>query len=885
LLNKKVKILLIAALAIAILIPTQISLVYSSTGSIRINKTTASTPNHQVNAGDNVNLYFGDPSIMWSGSQFYLLLSHDLSTTVSSGDYIYSPKFSVANLQNPLTQTSYTNGEGFWTIGNNWVNGTFASNMPAGTYSVKAFDFGEAGSETDTGTVAVTDTFINVNPLSYQTTFSITPNSGPGGINAHFTGSGYRANTAIDVAYYDPAYSEYRAWRTTVTDASGSFSFYAEIPDLGKSNYQGDNPETYNRLQYKTQYQGLAYSFATYNQYAKGIKSIGNQMANGLYGNSSNLVSTLRVKAGDTFTVTGKWFHPGTIYVLLDSEAIIGSVTRSQWNNAIQIGNAIANSQGSFEATVTIPNTIDGGEHYIAVEDSESTIIIRLLITAGTLEISPASGPGGASVQFTGSGYPAGSAVDIGYRDDTYNAWNYWTTVYSDSSGRINLNVEIPDLKKNCYSGDSYDASSLLSFRTEVNGRVFAYVDYTQNARGLKQVGTKTANYLYGDSTNFANYNFEVRSGDSLKVSGSFFHPGIVYIRWDGASIVGTVTADQWRSATIIGTTIANSAGSFETTVTIPTSDNGNHWVSIEDSQKNLIIQLPVSDSAPPLPTPTPTPSPSTPTPTITPTPTQNPTPTSTPAPTPTPTTTPTPNKPTPTIDVSCKSTPTSNGFKVEINGVLSNNNTGLPNKAVQLYYSKDGGKNWESLTLVNTDGDGKFNAVWISPASGVFMLKADCTANSDYNQATSIVNFAIESVSNDDKAETVFTMTSNSTISQLDFKSETSELSFVASGESGSKGYVKVNIPKTLINDVSNLKVFLDGNELSFSSAQETDSWTITLTYSHSNHKIVMALSSNQTQNQQPVNQWIVIGASIIAIAIVAVTIVAVLNKKRVKR
>jgi hypothetical protein len=132
LLNKKLTTLLIASLAIAILIPTQINPVCSSTGLIRINRTTASTPNQQVNAGENVSLYFGDPSIMWSGNQFYLLLSHDLSTTVSSGDYIYSAKFSLSNLQNPSTKTSYTNGEGTWTIGNNWVIGTFASNMPAG---------------------------------------------------------------------------------------------------------------------------------------------------------------------------------------------------------------------------------------------------------------------------------------------------------------------------------------------------------------------------------------------------------------------------------------------------------------------------------------------------------------------------------------------------------------------------------------------------------------------------------------------------------------------------------------------------------------------------------------------------------------------------------
>ncbi len=865
-LNKKFSCLIVLALAIAIIIPTQISLVNSSAGQIRINRTTASIPNQQVTAGEMVNLYFGDQSIMWSGTQFYLLLSRDLSTTVTSGDYIYSPKLSVSNLQNPNTRTDYSNGEGNWTIGSNWVNGTFAMNMPAGSYSVKAFDFGEAGSETDTGNVAVTDTFIVVQAKSYNATFQITPNSGPGGINAQFSGSGYPQNTAIDVAYYDTVYSEYRAWRTVTTDVTGSFSFNAEIPDLGKSNYQGDNPETYNRLQFKTQRSGLAYCFASYDQYARGLKNVGSQTAYGLYGNGSNLVSTVKAKAGDTFTISGKWFHPSSIYIMLDSEAVEGSVTASQWNNAIQIGNAIANSQGSFNTTVTIPSAINGGEHFISVEDSEGCVIIRILISTGTLQISPSSGPGGANIRFTGSGYPASSSIDIKYRDNQYDSWNYWTTLQADSSGNINLNVEIPDLQNLCYSGDSYNASATVSFRSEVNGLVFSYADYTQNARGLKQVGTKIANYLYGDNTDFANYNYQVSSSNSITISGNFFHPGIIYIRWDGSIAVGTVTPVQWINASIIGTTIANSAGSFETTVTIPSADNGNHWVSIEDSETNLIIKLQVSNSEP-QPTPTPTPTPS-----------QNPTPTPTASPTPA------PNKQTPTINIQCKSTPIDNGFRVEINGLLSSSGTALADEAVQLYYSKDGGSKWETLTRVNTGGDGKFNAVWISSASGVFMLKAESPASSEYNQATAVVNLAIEATLEGNNEESVFTVTSNSTITQLDFKSETSELSFVASGETGTKGYVTVNIPKTLISDISTLRVYLDNNEVTFTSAQDSDAWVITISYSHSTHKIVMDLSNTQNQSNQQSIPWTIICGGVATAIIAAVAIVTLLKKKQPK-
>ncbi|MCL1977468.1 MAG: hypothetical protein FWG55_05130 [Candidatus Bathyarchaeota archaeon] len=846
-LNKKVRLLLIFACVMAIIIPTQISIVNSSAGMIRINRTTASALNQQVTAGDNVNLYFGDPSITWSGSQFYLFLSRDLSTTASSGDYVYSPAFSVANLQSPYS-TPYSNNDGSWVIGSNWVNGTFASNMTAGRYSVKAFDFGAAGSVTDTGTVAVTDTFITVNtPQTDQFNFQITPNEGPGGIPVKFSGSGYPAFSTIDIAYYDPTYSEYRAWRKETTDASGSFSFTAEMPDLGKSNYQGDNPETFNRVQFKTQCQGLTYSFATYNQYARGLKTIGDQTAYGLYGNNSNLISTVKVKAGDTFTITGKWFHPGAIYVLLDSKATVGTVTHSQWNDAIRIGSAIANNLGNFEAKVTIPDSTDGGEHYIAIEDSDDTLIVKILVTSGSLQISPSSGPGGAKIQFTGSGYPPSSSVDINYRDNLYSSWNYWTTIRADTAGNINLSVEIPDLKNSCYSGDSYETYTQISFMSEVNGRAFAFADYTQYARGLKQVGSKTASALYGSSTNFANYDLKVKSGDSITISGRYFHPGVIYVRWDGEAVVGTVTADQWRNASIIGTSVANAQGSFEVTITIPTSDNGNHWVSIEDSQTNFIIQLPVSDSAAPQPTPTPN-----------------------------------PDKPTPVINFQGKSTPIDNGFRVDISGILSNNNVGLADKAIQVYNSKDGGRTWETLTIVNTDNEGKFSVSWVSSSSGIFLFKAECAADIEYNWAITTVNVAIEPASESNSKENVFTMTSNSTISQLSFNSETSELSFKASGETGTTGYVSVNMPKTLINNISNLKVYLDGNELTFSSSQESDTWTITITYTHSTHTIVMNLAKDsQNQNNPQLPTEIIIVASIIGAILIAAAIVTTRKKK----
>jgi hypothetical protein len=238
------------------------------------------------------------------------------------------------------------------------------------------------------------------------------------------------------------------------------------------------------------------------------------------------------------------------------------------------------------------------------------------------------------------------------------------------------------------------------------------------------------------------------------------------------------------------------------------------------------------------------------------------------------------PNKPTPTTTVTCKSTATANGFRVEINGQISSNGSGIANKAVQLYYSNNGGVNWESLTLVNSDSNGKFSAVWMPSVSGVFLLKAVSEANSEYNQATTQVNFVISETPD----KNVFSVTSNSTITEFKFDSVANELSFKAEGATNTKGYVTVNVPKTLIEDISNLKVYFDENEVTFNSELQIDTWIITIYYTHSAHTIVMDLSGNGASNgdNQPLGQLPIYAIAIIAIVIVAVAAVAVLRKKQ---
>ena len=224
-----------------------------------------------------------------------------------------------------------------------------------------------------------------------------------------------------------------------------------------------------------------------------------------------------------------------------------------------------------------------------------------------TLQLSSSSGPGGATVEFSGSSYPASAAVDIYYLDPSFSTWNYWTTTVSDSAGRISLSVEMPDLKLYSYSGDS-NYSSLISFRTQIGGIPYSYVDYTEFARGMQQVGSQVAYGVFGNGTDLST-SVNVKSGNSLYLFGKWFHPGIVYIKFDGVAVVGTVTGQEWQTAQILGSTTASEAGSFQSYVTIPQADGGVHYLNIEDSQSKMILMINVT-SSPVVPTPTPTISP-----------------------------------------------------------------------------------------------------------------------------------------------------------------------------------------------------------------------------------------------------------------------------------
>jgi len=114
-----------------------------------------------------------------------------------------------------------------------------------------------------------------------------------------------------------------------------------------------------------------------------------------------------------------------------------------------------------------------------------------------------------------------------------------------------------------------------------------------------------------------------------------------------------------------------------------------------------------------------------------------------------------------------------------------------------------------------------------------------------------------------------VFSVSSNSTITSLVFNSKNSELSFTVSGPSGTAGYARAAIAKSLVSNTENIKVYLDDNQLHYEIVSNADSWLLYFTYTHSTHQVRINLASSDTQAAGlGIEYWTVI---VLAIAIVA--------------
>jgi hypothetical protein len=193
------------------------------------------------------------------------------------------------------------------------------------------------------------------------------------------------------------------------------------------------------------------------------------------------------------------------------------------------------------------------------------------------------------------------------------------------------------------------------------------------------------------------------------------------------------------------------------------------------------------------------------------------------------------------TMHVSLESSTSYVGFRVAINGNLTSNEEAVSGAPVVLSYSVTGGNSWNDITLVYTTAKGNFSAIWLPSATGNYLVKASWAGNSTFLESSTVVSLSVIGV----EEEKVFSVTSNSTVTQFSFNSTDRALAFSVTGPSGTAGYTKISMAKTLMENEEQIKVYLDGNQVNFTSQETEDAYQIIFAYHHSTHKVVVTLGS----------------------------------------
>ena len=237
-----------------------------------------------------------------------------------------------------------------------------------------------------------------------------------------------------------------------------------------------------------------------------------------------------------------------------------------------------------------------------------------------------------------------------------------------------------------------------------------------------------------------------------------------------------------------------------------------------------------------------------------------------------------------PKIAVSCQSFTNLASFRVEINGNLTQSGGGIPDAPIMLAYSVTGGGSWVNLTTVDTNSGGSFLAEWLPSVTGNFVINATYAGNATLAATSTVVSFAVIPYTSQ-QYQDVFSVTSNSTVTNLAFNSTSGQLSFTVSRTNGTRGYADVYIAKALVNDTSTIKAFIDGDAATFTISSTEDSWILHFNYHHSTHQVTIDLNAPNTNGaltSSKLLQGVAIGAVISVSVILALFLFLRKSRKR---
>lgn len=125
--------------------------------------------------------------------------------------------------------------------------------------------------------------------------------------------------------------------------------------------------------------------------------------------------------------------------------------------------------------------------------------------------------------------------------------------------------------------------------------------------------------------------------------------------------------------------------------------------------------------------------------------------------------------------------------------------------------------------------------------ATGNYIINATWSGDVNYPRASTTRNLAVMPF----EEQSVFSVTSNSTLSAITYNSTSREFSFTVTGSEGSLGYVDAHIAKSLVGDARNIRIYVDDDQTNCSITSTDDSWILAFSYTHSTHNVIIDLHS----------------------------------------
>lgn len=202
-------------------------------------------------------------------------------------------------------------------------------------------------------------------PLTFNFgSLTVSPNSGSAGGLITLNGVGFLGNSA-NVSYLNPLNSTWMPIINNLATPTGNFNYSFNAPELLQSNPSGDNQPSFNNIVFRAQDNNRRTYKTTvpYTEWRRGLTQIADTPAIGLYGNNTNLATTIFVQNGQSIVLAGQWFSPGAVYLL--------------WDYTINLGTATIDGTGFFNTTVQVPTT-NAGEHTITINDGAADFCVNL---------------------------------------------------------------------------------------------------------------------------------------------------------------------------------------------------------------------------------------------------------------------------------------------------------------------------------------------------------------------------------------------------------------------------------------------------------------------------------------------------------------------------